>query len=87
MSEIAPSYLDVWQREQKIDPEVRRTLDKALGPAPARAPRLRIEPGACYQPELLEKGGRVWGSADTAVGPASICSDCAVAEHDRGPGG
>ena len=60
MSEIAPGYLDVWQREQRIDPQTRRALEKALGPRrPAK--RMKLEKGACYQPELLEKGGRIWG--------------------------
>ena len=62
MSEIAPSYLDVWQREQQLDPQVRRALEKALGPQPKGKPRtLRIERAPCYQPVLLEQGGRVWG--------------------------
>jgi (1->4)-alpha-D-glucan 1-alpha-D-glucosylmutase len=62
MSEIAPSYLDVWQREQKIDPETRRALEKALGAPPkGKLAQLRTEPGPCHQPELLEKGGRAWG--------------------------
>ncbi len=62
VSEIAPSYLDVWQREHKLDAETRRALEKALGrPAKKKAPALRIEPGACYRPEALESGGRVWG--------------------------
>src|SRR2546423_5992634 len=62
MSEIAPRYLDVWQREQKLDPKVRRALEKALGPqAKGKPPAVHIEPGACHQPELLDKGGRVWG--------------------------
>src|ERR687895_1128411 len=60
MSEIASSYLDVWQREQKLDPQVRRALEKALGPRrPAK--KLSLEKGACYQSERLAKGGRVWG--------------------------
>ena len=60
LTEIAPSYLDVWQREQKLDPEVRRALEKALGPRrPAK--KIRVEKGACYQPELIARGGRVWG--------------------------
>jgi len=60
MSEIAPGYIDVWQREQRIDPQTRRALEKALGPRrPAK--RMKLEKGACYQPELLEKGGRIWG--------------------------
>jgi (1->4)-alpha-D-glucan 1-alpha-D-glucosylmutase len=60
MTEIAPSYLDVWQREHKLDPETRRALEKALGP---RRPGNKniVEKGASYQPELLAQGGRVWG--------------------------
>jgi (1->4)-alpha-D-glucan 1-alpha-D-glucosylmutase len=60
MSEIAPSYVDVWQREHKLDPETRRALEAALGP---RRPekKLAIEKGACHQPELLARGGRIWG--------------------------
>ena len=64
MSEIVPSYRDVWQRERRIDPQTRRALEQALGPsAKASAPKVRIEPGACYQPPLLARGGRVWGLA------------------------
>ncbi len=62
MSEIAPSYLDVWQREHKLDAETRRALEKALGPrAKKSAPAPRIEQGACYRPEALAQGGRIWG--------------------------
>ena len=60
MSEIAPSYLDVWQREHKLDPRTRRALDKALGPRLA-ARKIRIEKGACYQPGRMAQGGRLWG--------------------------
>lgn len=62
MSEIAPSYLDVWQREHRLDAPTRRALEAALGP-PARkkARALRLEPGSCHRPELLEQGGRIWG--------------------------
>jgi (1->4)-alpha-D-glucan 1-alpha-D-glucosylmutase len=60
LSEIAPSYLDVWQREHKLDPATRRALEEALGPR--RPPKkVAIEKGACHQPELFAKGGRVWG--------------------------
>ena len=60
LSEIAPSYLDVWQREHKLEPETRRALEEALGPR--RSPKkVAIEKGACHQPELLAKGGRTWG--------------------------
>ena len=31
-SEVAESYLDVWGREKRIDPETRERLAKALGP-------------------------------------------------------
>ena len=61
MSEIAPSYLDVWKREHRIDPQTRRALERALGPKPRRAPRVRLEPGRCHQPAVLEAGARVWG--------------------------
>jgi (1->4)-alpha-D-glucan 1-alpha-D-glucosylmutase len=57
--EIASSYLDVWGKEKTIDPEVRAALAKAIGPA--RKPRkLELEPGRCYQPEVLEQR-RLWG--------------------------
>ena len=60
MSEVVPSYLDVWKREHRISPEARRALEKALGPRrPAK--KVAIEKGPCHQPELLQKGGRVWG--------------------------
>src|SRR6185295_1990181 len=60
MSEIAPSYLDVWQREHKLDPQTRRALESALGP---RRPEKKIvlEKAGSYQPERLAKGGRIWG--------------------------
>ena len=64
MKEIADSYLDVWGHEKKIDPDVREALARAIGPAPsgkARAAKHRLPRGRCYQPELLERGGRVWG--------------------------
>jgi (1->4)-alpha-D-glucan 1-alpha-D-glucosylmutase len=62
--EIPESYLDAWGRETKIDPSVREALARALEPASSRAGRgrkLRMARGPCYQPELLERGGRVWG--------------------------
>jgi (1->4)-alpha-D-glucan 1-alpha-D-glucosylmutase len=61
MSEIAPSYLDVWQREHRIERETRRALEKALGPQPKRAPKLRIEGGRRHEPAPLAQGARVWG--------------------------
>ena len=62
MSEIAASYTDVWGKERKLDAQTRRALEAALGPK-RKAAKLRIEKGRCYQPELLERGGRVWGLA------------------------
>src|SRR6188508_2306496 len=60
MSEVAPSYIDVWQREHRLDPETRRALESALGPRRSRK-KIIVEKGASYQPELLAKGGRIWG--------------------------
>ena len=60
MKEIAESYLDVWGNEKKIDPAVREALAKAMGPARKPA-KVKLERGRCYQPEMLERGGRVWG--------------------------
>jgi (1->4)-alpha-D-glucan 1-alpha-D-glucosylmutase len=62
MSEIVPGYTDVWGSEKKLDPKVRRQLEAALG-RPRKARRLRLEKGRCWQPELLERGGRIWGFA------------------------
>ncbi|MCD6043760.1 MAG: bifunctional 4-alpha-glucanotransferase/malto-oligosyltrehalose synthase, partial [Burkholderiales bacterium] len=62
MSEISPSYVDVWGKEKKLDGETRQALIKALGPA-RKAARARLEKGRCWQPELLERGGRIWGFA------------------------
>ena len=63
MSEISPSYIDVWGKEQKLDEQTRQALTKALGPAPRKAAKARLEKGRCWQPELLERGGRIWGFA------------------------
>lgn len=60
VDEIASSYLDVWQREHKLDPEVRRALEKALGPRRA-AKKIAVEKGACHQPPILAQGARLWG--------------------------
>jgi len=57
--EIASSYLDVWGKEKRIDPDVRAALAKAMGPA-RRAKKLEIEAGHCYRPEVLEQK-RLWG--------------------------
>src|SRR5688572_6966513 len=57
--EVASSYLDVWGKEKTIDADVRAALVKAMGPA--RQPsKLEVEPGACYQPEVLQHK-RLWG--------------------------
>jgi len=61
-SEVAESYLDVWGHEKRIDAQTREVLAKALGPARKPA-RVRLEPGRCYEPELLAQGGRIWGFA------------------------
>jgi (1->4)-alpha-D-glucan 1-alpha-D-glucosylmutase len=60
LKEIAESYLDVWGNEKKIDPAVREALARAIGPE-RKSAKLKLEPGRCHQPELLERGGRVWG--------------------------
>ena len=52
--EIASSYLDVWGKEKRIDPDVRAALAKAMGPA-RKASKLQIPPGHCYRPEVLEQ--------------------------------
>ena len=57
--EVASSYLDVWGKERTIDPEVRSALLKAMGPA-RKAGKVELEPGRCYQPEVLEQQ-RLWG--------------------------
>jgi len=57
--EIASSYLDVWGKEKRIDPEVRAALAKAMGPV-RKAHKLQIPPGHCYRPEVLEQK-RLWG--------------------------
>ncbi|HYY60289.1 MAG TPA: 4-alpha-glucanotransferase, partial [Burkholderiales bacterium] len=62
ISEVAESYLDVWGREKKIDPQTHEALAKALGP-PRKPAKVKLEPGRCYEPELLAQGGRIWGFA------------------------
>ena len=58
--EVAESYLDVWGKEKRIDAATREALQRALGRA-RRAARVELHGGRCYQPEMLEQGGRVWG--------------------------
>jgi (1->4)-alpha-D-glucan 1-alpha-D-glucosylmutase len=60
-SEVAESYIDVWGKPTRIDPQTRQALLNALGPQRAVSRKLSLEKGNCYQPELLEGGGRVWG--------------------------
>src|SRR5436853_1619389 len=59
-SEVAESYRDVWGREKQIDPATREALARALGPRRKPA-RVKLEPGRCYEPELIAQGARVWG--------------------------
>jgi len=58
--EVAQSYLDVWGKEKKVEPETREALQRALGRA-RRPARIDLEGGRCHQPGMLEQGGRVWG--------------------------
>jgi (1->4)-alpha-D-glucan 1-alpha-D-glucosylmutase len=46
----------------QTNPPLPRAQTRALGPV-RKAPRARLEKGRCWQPELLERGGRVWGFA------------------------
>src|SRR5688572_2748524 len=57
--EVASSYLDVWGNERPIDAEIREALLKAMG-AVRKGTEAKIEPGRCYQPEVLERR-RLWG--------------------------
>src|SRR5437868_2424726 len=59
-SEVAETYLDVWGKERRIDPQTREALERALGRA-RRAAVSGVEPGPCFQPEMLEQGARLWG--------------------------
>src|SRR5690349_19896041 len=61
-SEVAESYVDVWGREKRIDPETREALTRALGPQRKLA-KVTLEAGRCYEPEILAQGGRIWGFA------------------------
>ena len=62
VSEIAPSYVDVWQREHKLDADTRRALEQALGRRAGKTgPALRVEAAVCHRPAALEQGGRIWG--------------------------
>ncbi|HEX6691238.1 MAG TPA: 4-alpha-glucanotransferase, partial [Burkholderiales bacterium] len=61
MSEVLPSYLDVFGRKKELDRATRRALEQALGPRRPAGRRRSAPAGRCYQPQLLERGGRVWG--------------------------
>ena len=59
--EIPDSYLDVWGTPRRIDRHTRAVLRRALGAATAAPKKLFVKSGRCYQPEVLDGGGRVWG--------------------------
>src|SRR5688572_24126438 len=61
VSEILESYVDVFGNEKTIDADTRRALEKALGAAKPARKAPAAAPGRCYQPELLGRGGRIWG--------------------------
>jgi (1->4)-alpha-D-glucan 1-alpha-D-glucosylmutase len=63
MKEIAGRYTDVWGNSKQIDAETRAALQRALGAATgprSRVVRKRIK-ASCFQPPILERGGRLWG--------------------------
>ncbi|MGE5640274.1 MAG: malto-oligosyltrehalose synthase [Clostridia bacterium] len=61
MAEVAESYLDVWGRPKPIDPQVRAALMAALEGVRLSSKKISIERAKCFQPPLLEEGGRLWG--------------------------
>ena len=60
MTEVADRYYDVFGKEIVVPQSTREALSRALGP-PREPAKFEAKPGRCYQPELLEQGGRVWG--------------------------
>ena len=62
-AEVAASYVDVWGRPRKIDPQTRRALERALGRGSGSKRNLSLSPGKCHLPETLVEGRRVWGFA------------------------
>jgi len=60
LKEVADRYHDVWGNEKLISQATQDALAKALGPQREPA-KFELKPGRCYQPEMLEQGGRVWG--------------------------
>ena len=61
--EIAPSYIDVWGNTKQIDAQTHAALLQALGPLTRISKTRKLKAGRCYQPEFLQRGGRVWGFA------------------------
>ena len=61
MAEVADSYVDVWGRPKPIDPKVRAALMGALEGTRVPGKIKSLEKQRCYQPPLLEEGGRLWG--------------------------
>jgi (1->4)-alpha-D-glucan 1-alpha-D-glucosylmutase len=62
--EVAPSYIDVWGKPKKIDPQTRQALEAALGrDSPSRKRTSIPRGGKCHLPEVLEQGGKLWGFA------------------------
>src|SRR6185436_16026952 len=60
MTEVADRYHDVFGKEIVVPQSTRDALARALGPE-REAAKFELKPGRCYQPEMLEQGGRVWG--------------------------
>ncbi|HEX5477977.1 MAG TPA: 4-alpha-glucanotransferase, partial [Burkholderiales bacterium] len=73
MKEVEDGYTDVWGRRRSIDPPTRAALLRALGPdkrslekSGGKKERPGRKPGRttqCHQPEILRRGGRLWGFA------------------------
>ena len=59
-SEVADTYVDVWGRARKIDPETRRALLRALG-RKRSFKSASVERQPCHLPEILSLGRRLWG--------------------------
>ncbi|HEV7476328.1 MAG TPA: malto-oligosyltrehalose synthase [Burkholderiales bacterium] len=59
--EVLGSYLDVFGNEKTIDPDTRQALERALGKPRSARRRAHPAPGRCYEPEILARGGRLWG--------------------------
>jgi hypothetical protein len=59
--DVLPSYLDVFGNATPIDPETRRALERALGKPRRARRRAPSAVGRCHEPEILTRGGRLWG--------------------------